>query len=115
MLMAVVRVQEALVTPSKSHEGGSGDYISKCYTIKIKNHIENFLKVDEHKMEAGKRIPLTDIGAGVYPTTIFFNHSCAPNTVRINMGKRVSHIYFTGGQRNGPSPASFLLILDLFK
>ena len=41
-------------------------------------------------MEAGKRIPLTDIGAGVYPTTIFFNHSCAPNTVRINMGKRVS-------------------------
>jgi len=40
-------------------------------------------------MEAGKRIPLTDIGSGVYPTTIFFNHSCAPNTVRINMGKRV--------------------------
>lgn len=35
-------------------------------------------------MEAGKRIPLLDIGAGVYPTTLFFNHSCAPNTIRIN-------------------------------
>ncbi len=41
-------------------------------------------------IEAGKKIPLEDIGAGVYPTTIFFNHSCAPNTVRINQGPRVS-------------------------
>ena len=57
----------------------------------FKKYIEtnNTKQVDERNMEAGKRIPLTDIGAGVYPTTIFFNHSCAPNTVRINMGKRV--------------------------
>ena len=50
-----------------------------------------FKKVDENNMEAGKKLPLTDIGAGCYPTTIFFNHSCAPNTVRINMGKRVKY------------------------
>ena len=42
-------------------------------------------------IEAGKKIPLADIGSGVYPTTIFFNHSCAPNTVRINQGPRVSN------------------------
>ena len=41
-------------------------------------------------LEAGKKIPLLDIGAGVYPTTLFFNHSCAPNTLRINQGTRVS-------------------------
>ncbi len=40
-------------------------------------------------LEAGKRLPLLDIGAGVYPTTLFFNHACAPNTVRINQGTRV--------------------------
>ena len=43
-------------------------------------------------LEAGKKIPLLDIGAGVYPTTLFFNHSCAPNTLRINQGTRVSKI-----------------------
>jgi hypothetical protein len=41
-------------------------------------------------LEAGKKIPLLDIGAGVYPTTILFNHSCTPNTLRINQGTRVS-------------------------
>ena len=41
-------------------------------------------------IEAGKKLPLADIGSGVYPTTIFFNHSCEPNTVRINQGPRVS-------------------------
>ena len=50
------------------------------------------LQVSEPELQPGKRIPLTDIGAGCYPTTIFFNHSCAPNTVRINQGKRVCHL-----------------------
>eukprot|EP00094_Tigriopus_californicus_P006260 TCALIF_06026-PA protein Name:"Similar to SMYD4 SET and MYND domain-containing protein 4 (Pongo abelii)" AED:0.08 eAED:0.08 QI:8/0.66/0.25/1/0.33/0.5/4/0/663 len=40
-------------------------------------------------MEPSKRIPLQDIGSGVYPTTLFFNHSCAPNTIRVNQGPRV--------------------------
>ena len=40
-------------------------------------------------LEGGKKIPLLDIGAGVYPTTLFFNHSCSPNTLRINQGTRV--------------------------
>ena len=40
-------------------------------------------------MEAAKKIPLVDIGSGVYPTTLFFNHSCVPNTVRVNQGPRV--------------------------
>jgi len=43
----------------------------------------------EGQLEATKRIPLQDIGSGCYPTTLFFNHSCAPNTVRINQGPRV--------------------------
>ena len=51
--------------------------------------ISHGLKVDG-ALEAGKKIPLLDIGAGVYPTTLFFNHSCAPNTLRINQGTRVS-------------------------
>jgi hypothetical protein len=50
------------------------------------------MKVDG-PIEAGKKIPLLDIGSGVYPSTIFFNHSCAPNTVRINQGTRVSYLY----------------------
>ena len=48
--------------------------------------------MSEKELEPGKRIPLTDIGAGCYPTTIFFNHSCSPNTVRINQGKRVVYV-----------------------
>ena len=48
------------------------------------------MQVAEKELQPGKRIPITDIGAGCYPTTIFFNHSCSPNTVRINQGKRVS-------------------------
>ena len=51
--------------------------------------IDILLQIDG-ALEAGKKIPLLDIGAGVYPTTLFFNHSCAPNTLRINQGTRVS-------------------------
>ena len=51
--------------------------------------IDILLQIDG-ALEAGKKIPLLDIGAGVYPTALFFNHSCAPNTLRINQGTRVS-------------------------
>jgi len=44
----------------------------------------------EGSIEAGKRIPLVDIGAGVFPTALFFNHSCSPNTVRVNQGSKVN-------------------------
>ena len=53
--------------------------------------IDILLQIDG-ALEAGKKIPLLDIGAGVYPTTLFFNHSCAPNTLRINQGTRVRKI-----------------------
>ena len=43
------------------------------------------------KIEAGKKLPLTDVGASFYPNLIYFNHSCAPNTLRINKGHRVSN------------------------
>ena len=57
-------------------------FVSTCF-------IDILLQIDG-ALEAGKKIPLLDIGAGVYPTTLFFNHSCAPNTLRINQGTRVS-------------------------
>ena len=44
------------------------------------------------KIEAGKKLPLTDVGASFYPNLIYFNHSCAPNTLRINKGHRVSNM-----------------------
>ena len=59
-------------------------FVSTCF-------IDILLQIDG-ALEAGKKIPLLDIGAGVYPTTLFFNHSCAPNTLRINQGTRVRKI-----------------------
>lgn len=58
----------------------------------IQYNLHAVYQVSEKDLTPGKRIPLSDIGAGVYPTTIFFNHSCAPNTVRINQGKRVVYV-----------------------
>ena len=43
------------------------------------------------KIEAGKKLPLLDIGAAYYSNIVLFNHSCAPNTIRINQGNRVRH------------------------
>jgi len=41
----------------------------------------------ESVIEAGKKLPLTDVGAAFYPTMVLLNHSCCPNTLRINHGK----------------------------
>jgi len=43
----------------------------------------------EKKIEAGKNLNLVDSGTAVYPTLLLFNHSCAPNTLRINRGNKV--------------------------
>ena len=71
-------------------------YNSHIYAIlkKIYHNIIAHISQIDGALEAGKRIPLLDIGAGVYPTTLFFNHSCAPNTLRINQGTRVSKYSF---------------------
>ena len=42
------------------------------------------------RIEAGKRLPLVDVGASIYPHLLLLNHSCAPNTLRINRGHRVT-------------------------
>ena len=41
------------------------------------------------KIETGKKLPLVDVGASFYPNLVLLNHSCSPNTVRINQGKIV--------------------------
>ena len=68
----------------------------ESYIIQLLFHFQTGIQYNLHgiyqiegALEAGKKIPLVDIGAGVYPTTLFFNHSCAPNTLRINQGSRV--------------------------
>lgn len=43
----------------------------------------------ETNVEVGKKLPLVSSGIGVYPTLLFFNHSCSPNTLRINDGNMV--------------------------
>ena len=40
-------------------------------------------------IEAGKKLPLVDVGAAFYPNMVLLNHSCCPNTIRINQGKKV--------------------------
>ncbi|XP_023328860.1 SET and MYND domain-containing protein 4, partial [Eurytemora carolleeae] len=40
-------------------------------------------------VEAGKNPSLFDVGTSVYPTLLLFNHSCCPNTFRINDGKKI--------------------------
>ena len=49
--------------------------MSYMYSWFVVGRNEDLLKVDGD-IEAGKKLPLADIGSGVYPTTIFFNHSC---------------------------------------
>jgi len=39
-------------------------------------------------IEAGKKLPLVDVGAAFYPNMVLLNHSCCPNTIRINQGKK---------------------------
>ena len=66
------------------------DSFQTIKTEKIFDAINIFcIKKVDGALEGGKKIPLLDIGAGVYPTTLFFNHSCTPNTLRINQGTRV--------------------------
>merc|ERR1711962_1361719 len=70
-------------------------YIGKLlfhFQTGIQYNLHAVYQVAEKELQPGKRIPLTDIGAGCYPTTIFFNHSCSPNSVRINQGKRVVYV-----------------------
>ena len=62
----------------------------------------SFTEQVDGALEGGKKIPLLDIGAGVYPTTLFFNHSCSPNTLRINQGTRVRNF------------ESFVVLLEVF-
>jgi len=39
-------------------------------------------------IEAGKKLPLVDVGAAFYPNMVLLNHSCCPNTLRINEGRK---------------------------
>jgi len=45
----------------------------------------------EGVIEAGKKLPIVDVGSAFYPNMVLFNHSCCPNTLRINRG-RVSYM-----------------------
>ena len=56
------------------------------------NHNQHGVYAADGKIEAGKKLPLVDIGASHYSNLVLFNHSCAPNTVRINKGHRVNRI-----------------------
>ena len=38
-------------------------------------------------IEAGKKLPISDVGSAFYPNMVLFNHSCCPNTLRINRGR----------------------------
>lgn len=39
-------------------------------------------------IEAGKKLPLIDVGAAFYPNMVLLNHACCPNTIRINQGRK---------------------------
>lgn len=52
------------------------------------NHNQHGVYAADGKIEAGKKLPLLDIGAAYYSNIVLFNHSCAPNTIRINQGNR---------------------------
>ena len=51
------------------------------------------------KIETGKKLPLVDVGASFYPNLVLLNHSCSPNTVRINQGKTVRRNVLQGVKR----------------
>ena len=53
------------------------------------NHNQHGVYAADGKIEAGKKLPLTDVGATFYPNLVLLNHSCSPNTIRINEGNRV--------------------------
>ena len=84
-MVVIVWIENSLI---KTLYAKSLEYM-KLFVSKF--FIDILLQIDG-ALEAGKKIPLLDIGAGVYPTTLFFNHSCAPNTLRINQGTRVRKI-----------------------
>jgi len=54
--------------------------------IKFNQH--GIYQIDS-QVEAGKNLPLNDSGIAVYPTLLFLNHSCCPNTIRVNHGKKM--------------------------
>ena len=58
------------------------------------NHNQHGVYTADGKIEAGKKLPLTDVGAAYYSNIVLFNHSCAPNTIRINQGHRVNLKHF---------------------
>ena len=62
----------------------------KNFLLNIKTALLGVYAADG-KIEAGKKLPLTDVGASFYPNLVHLNHSCAPNTLRINKGHRVSY------------------------
>ena len=43
----------------------------------------------EGRVEAGKKLPLVDVGAAFYPNILLLNHSCCPNTLKINQGRKL--------------------------
>ena len=53
------------------------------------NHNQHGVYAADGRIEAGKKLPLMDVGASFYSNLILLNHSCSPNTIRINEGNRV--------------------------
>jgi len=62
-------------------------FLFQCGT----NYNQHGIYRAESVIEAGKKLPLEDVGAAFYPTMVLLNHSCCPNTLRINHG-RVTYI-----------------------
>jgi len=55
------------------------------------NYNQHGIYQSEGVIEAGKKLPIVDVGSAFYPNMVLFNHSCCPNTLRINRG-RVSYM-----------------------